>query len=54
MLYKKLIYTAVTRAKKKLFIIGDIKYLHYAVNNNKEDLRRTSIKEFLTDGIKQE
>ena len=53
MLYKKLIYTAVTRAKKKLFIIGDFRYLEFAIHNNKEDLRRTTIKEFLTEGIKE-
>ena len=52
MLYKKLVYTAVTRAKEKLFIIGEYRYLEYAVRNNKEDLKRTTIKEFLIDGIK--
>ena len=52
MLYKKLIYTAITRAKEQLFIIGDLKYLSYASSNNKENLRRTSIKEFLNEGIK--
>ena len=52
MLYQKLIYTAVTRAKKKLFIIGDIEALKIAVQNNREDIRRTTIKEYLVNGIK--
>ena len=52
MLYQKLVYTAVTRAKKKLFIIGDITALSIAVNNTKEDIRRTTIKDYLINGIK--
>ena len=51
MLYKKLIYTAVTRSKKKLFIIGDYNAFELAVNNTISDLRRTSIKDFLINGI---
>ena len=34
MLYRKLYYTAVTRAKKRLIIIGDINALEYAAGNN--------------------
>ena len=52
MLYKKLIYTAVTRCKKKLFIIGDIDALKYASLNDKDDNRRTTIKDYLINGIK--
>ena len=52
MLYQKLIYTAVTRAKKKLFIIGDINALNIAIKNNKEDIRRTTIKDYLINGIR--
>ena len=52
MLYRKLIYTGVTRCKKKLFLIGDIKQLEYAINNEANLHRRTTIKEFLIDGIK--
>lgn len=51
MLYQKLIYTAVTRAKKKLYLIGDFKALEYAASNTKEDERRTTIKEYLINGI---
>ena len=52
MLYQKLIYTAVTRAKKKLFIIGDINALKLAVQNNREEIRRTTIKDYLINGIR--
>ena len=48
MLYQKLIYTAVTRAKKKLYLIG----LEIAAKNTRDDTRRTTIKEFLINGIK--
>ncbi|MBQ2639344.1 MAG: ATP-dependent RecD-like DNA helicase [Bacilli bacterium] len=49
MLYRKLIYTAVTRCKKNLYLIGDISALKIAINNNDNDIRRTTIKEFLID-----
>lgn len=52
MLYRKLIYTAITRSKKKLYLIGDINALKYAVSNNNSDIRRTSIKDYLQNGIK--
>ena len=51
MLYQKLIYTAVTRAKKKLYLIGDINALRYAANNDKDDIRRTTIMKYLVEGI---
>ena len=52
MLYRKLVYTAVTRAKRKLYLIGDISALEMAVSNTKTDIRRTTIKDFLINGIK--
>ncbi|MBR2828054.1 MAG: ATP-dependent RecD-like DNA helicase [Bacilli bacterium] len=52
MLYQKLIYTGVTRAKKKLILIGDMDALKMASYNDIEDMRRTSIKDFLIHGIK--
>ena len=42
MLYQKLIYTAITRAKKKLYLIGDIKALEIAAKNDSCDIRRTT------------
>jgi len=47
MLYRKLIYTAVTRCKERLILVGEEKALNFAVNNNQEDTRRTSLKEML-------
>lgn len=52
MLYRKLVYTAITRSKKKLYLIGDQKALDLAVANTSTDVRRTTIKEFLISGIK--
>ena len=52
MLYRKLIYTGITRCKKRLIIIGDNTAFDYAVNNNTVDIRRTGIKDFLINGIK--
>ena len=43
MLYRKLIYTAVTRAKRKLIIIGEPQAFVYAVNNDNEYIRKTSL-----------
>ncbi len=42
MLYKKLIYTAITRAKKKLVIIGDKNIFVEAINKDIKD-RKTSL-----------
>ena len=47
MLYKKLIYTAITRAKKKLILIGEPNSFIYAVNNNNDLNRKTNLKEKL-------
>ncbi len=52
MLYQKLIYTGITRCKKKLYLIGEISSLDFAVKNKKDDIRRTTIKDFLINGIK--
>jgi exodeoxyribonuclease V alpha subunit len=51
MLYQKLIYTAVTRAKKKLYIIGDIDALKMACKNTYGDIRKTTICRYLIEGI---
>lgn len=49
MLYRKLIYTAVTRSKKELYLIGDIDALFFASNNNQADVRKTTIKDILIE-----
>ncbi len=51
MLYRKLIYTGVTRSKEKLILIGDINALEMAINNNSEQRRRTTLDYFLKNGI---
>ncbi|HIS38659.1 MAG TPA: ATP-dependent RecD-like DNA helicase [Candidatus Onthousia faecavium] len=51
MLYRKLIYTGVTRSKKKLILIGDINALALAIKNNSEQKRRTSLDFYLKNGI---
>ena len=52
MLYRKLVYTGITRSKKYLYLIGDLTALDIAVSNVNTDIRRTSIKDFLINGIK--
>ena len=47
MLYNKLVYTAVTRAKEKLILIGDPNAFVYGVNNDYIENRKTSLKELL-------
>lgn len=51
MLYQKLIYTGVTRAKKKLYIVGDFSALIRASRNTSDNIRRTTIKNYLINGI---
>ncbi len=51
MLYQKLIYTAVTRAKKKLYLVGDFEALQIAAANVEDDGRRTTIQDYLMNGI---
>jgi len=51
MLYRKLIYTAVTRCKKKLYLVGDINALEKAIKNNDTNIRKTTLKEMLIENI---
>ena len=48
MLKKKLIYTAITRAKKKLILMGKIESLNYAIHNS-EYLRQTTLSKRIED-----
>ena len=43
MLYKKLIYTGITRAKRKLILIGNPQAFYLAVNNNSFHQRKTTL-----------
>ena len=47
MLYKKLIYTGITRAKKKLILIGETNAFLMSINNQNEIIRRTNLKNIL-------
>ncbi len=47
MLYRKLIYTAITRAKKYLILVGEKEAFENAVNNNQELSRLTGLKDKL-------
>ena len=51
MLYRKLIYTGITRAKKKLILIGEVDSFIYAVNNDNELIRKTNLQEQLKNNI---
>lgn len=46
MLNKKILYTAITRAKERLIILGNYKYLNLGVKKL-DDIRQTSLKNFL-------
>ena len=51
MLYKKLIYTGVTRAKTSLTLVGDKSAFIYAINNTNQYERKTYLKDFLLECI---
>jgi len=45
MLYRRLIYTGITRAKKKLILIGEVKQFTDSVYNNNEYVRNSHLLE---------
>ena len=49
LLYRNLLYTAVTRAKKLLIVVGNEGIYQKMVNNNKKTLRYTLLKVFLSE-----
>ena len=49
--FRNLLYTAVTRAKKLLIIVGSKNRLFYMVENNRKMLRYTNLKGFLSEEI---
>ncbi len=48
LMYRNLLYTAVTRAKKMLILVGDENALRQMVENNRRVLRYTGLLSFLT------
>lgn len=51
LLYRNLLYTAVTRAKKLLILVGKPEIMEKMVNNNKRTLRYSGLKDFLLRGV---
>lgn len=51
MLAKNLIYTGITRAKKKLVLVGEYNAFIYGKNNNRYQKRYTTLKEKLIDRV---
>ncbi|MBE6153033.1 MAG: ATP-dependent RecD-like DNA helicase [Firmicutes bacterium] len=51
MLYRKLIYTGITRAKQSLILVGNSQAFSFAVSNDNEYNRLTTLKEFLLNNI---
>jgi exodeoxyribonuclease V alpha subunit len=43
MLYKNLVYTAITRARKKVFVFGDPMAFDFAARNDRETVRNSSL-----------
>jgi exodeoxyribonuclease V alpha subunit len=43
MLYRNLVYTAITRAKKKVFLFGDPNSFLHAIGNNRETVRNSNM-----------
>jgi exodeoxyribonuclease V alpha subunit len=50
MLQRNLIYTAITRSKNKVFIVGDMDAYSIAVKNNRTDTRMTGLPRALSAG----
>ena len=51
MLYRKIVYTGITRAKKSLTLIGDPASFSKAVYNKGNKQRKTLLKEMLISNI---
>ena len=49
--FRNLLYTAVTRAKKLLIIVGSRGRVEYMVQNNRKMLRYTNLRNFLVEAV---
>lgn len=54
MYYRNLLYTAVTRAKRLLILVGSAAAVGYMVENNLRTVRYTGLCDFLRDGLPAE
>jgi len=52
--FRNLLYTAVTRAKQMIIIVGSEDRIRYMVENNRKTLRYTCLKSFLKTELKNE
>ncbi len=52
MLYRNLVYTAVTRAKKKVFVLGDHRAFATAVRNDRETIRNSNLNELVAGHVR--
>ena len=52
--YRNLLYTAVTRAKKMLIIVGSEKRTDYMILNDRRNLRYTALKEMLMEMVAED
>ncbi len=52
--YRNLLYTAVTRAKKMLIIVGSEKLTDYMILNDRRNLRYTALKEMLMEMVAED
>jgi len=53
MLYRNLIYTAITRAKKKVFIFGDPGAFRFATTNDRETVRNSALSSFISEELQK-
>ena len=54
MLYRNLVYTAITRAKKKVFVFGDQRAFSFAVHNERETVRNSNLMNFIHQSMTDE
>lgn len=52
--FRNLLYTAVTRAKKLLIVVGSRGRVEYMVQNNRKMLRYTNLRNFLVEAVQHE
>jgi exodeoxyribonuclease V alpha subunit len=51
MLYRNLVYTAITRAKKKVFLFGDPDAFLFSVKNERETMRNSDLSLLISAGL---
>ncbi|WP_037343493.1 ATP-dependent RecD-like DNA helicase [Ruminococcus sp. FC2018] len=52
--YRNLLYTAVTRAKKLMIIVGSSKRVDYMITNDRRNLRYTALKNMLIENVAED